>query len=152
MYQRILVPLDKSKEAEKVLPMVPEYLTPGGEVILLHVVAPNRTISVRQIVPLESREEPTERDRAIWYLRSLISRIGAGSDSWFCEVAAARSVAEGIASYAAEARADLILMCDPHRQGLAEAVGERIGEKVWYRAAIKVQTINPYGLIAGTSS
>ena len=40
MYQRILVPVDKSKEAEGVLQLVQENLAPGGEVILLHVIQP----------------------------------------------------------------------------------------------------------------
>ena len=37
MYWRILVPLDRSKEAEGVLPLVREHLMPEGEAILLHV-------------------------------------------------------------------------------------------------------------------
>ena len=43
MYQKILVPLDKSKEAEGVLRMVEEQLVPGGEVILLTIISPEDT-------------------------------------------------------------------------------------------------------------
>ena len=148
MYQRILVPLDKAKESEGVLPMVQEHLAPEGEVILLHVVQPGRTRSLGETVLRPDQQQQGDRDRAMWYLRGLVSRIGEGSDRWHCEVVVAGSVADGIAWYAAQKKVDLIMMFTHDRKGLAKLIKGSITEKVWYRAPIEVQVIKPRELVA----
>lgn len=38
MYGKVIVPLDKSTEAEKVLPLIRSQIGVGGEVVLLHII------------------------------------------------------------------------------------------------------------------
>jgi len=148
MYRRILVPLDKSKEAEGVFRLVQDDLAPGGEVILLHVIQPGRTRSLGGMVSRADQQEQEVRDRAMWYLRGLVSQIGEGSDRWHFEVVVASSVADGIATYAAQQKVDLIMMFTHDRKGLAKLIKGSIAKKVWYRAPIEVQVIKPQQLVA----
>ena len=155
MYWRILVPLDKSKEAEGVLPLVREHLIPGCQLILLHVIPPGRTMSMGDGVLLgqgvvwhASEQEEAERDRAMYYLRGLASRIDEGSDSCRCEVIVERSVADGIAKYAAREEVDLIVMYTHDRKGLAKLIKGSIAEKVGNKATADVQVIKPQELVA----
>ena len=148
MYQKILVPLDKSKEAEGVLEMVPEHLDPEGEVILLHVIPPGQIRTAGEIQILAEQMEQRERDQAMWYLRGLVNLVGEGSDRWHCEVVVGGSVADAIARYAAQEKVDLIMIYTQDRKGLAKLIKGSIAEKVWHRAPIKVQVIKPRELVA----
>ena len=148
MYRKILVPLDRSNEAEGVLPIVQDLLALGGEVVLLHVITPFREPSEGQNLSSGTPQEDQERARAMWYLRGLVRRIGGEFDPWYCEVAVSSSVADGIAMYAVRENADLIIMCTHDRKGLAKLIRGSIAEKVWYRAPIEVQVVRPRELIA----
>ena len=148
MYQKILVPLDKSKEAEGVLPLVRQQLTPESEVILLHIIPPGRTLYTEGMVWHAGEQENAERDRSLSYLRGLTTRIDEGSHSWRCEVIVERSVADGIANYAAMAEVDLIVMYTHDRKGLAKLIKGSIAEKVTHKASVDVQLIKPKELVA----
>ena len=134
MYQKILVPLDKSKEAEEVIPLVQKFLALGGEVILLHVISLGRTRSVGEIVWLGTPQEEQERTQATWYLRDLVSRIDEEFGRWYGDVVVSSSVADGIATYSTDKKVDLIMMYTYDRKGLSKLIKEIIAEKVWHRA------------------
>ena len=148
MYWRILVPLDRSQEAEGVLPLVREHLMPEGEAILLHVIPPGRTRSVEQFVFPASQQEEADLNSAMSYLRGLASHMGMGSENWRCAAVVAQSVADGIVIYAAREEVDLIVMYTHDRRGLAKLIKGSIAEKVWHKASIDVQVIKPHELVA----
>ena len=143
MYQRILVPLDKSKEAEGVLRLVQENLAPGGEVILLHIIRPGRAISYGEVAIRADEEEQAEGDRALSYLRGLISSIEEGSDKWSCKTIVSSSAAEGITRFAGIAEVDLIMTFTHDRKGLAKLIKRSIAAQVWRKSPIEVQVIKP---------
>ena len=148
MYQKILVPLDKSKEAERVLPLVRKLLIPESEVILLHVMPPGRTIWMEGMVWPAAQQEEVGRYSAMSYLQGLASRIDKGSNSWRCEVIVQRSVVDGITDYADKEQVELIAMYTHDRKGLAKLIKGSIAEKVWLKASIEVQVIKPQELVA----
>ena len=148
MFEKILVPLDLSKESASVLPMVQEYLAPGGEGILLHIIPPGRTRYLGEFVTLGIQIEEEVRSRAKVYLKGIVSQILEGSGSWRYEVVVSDSVADGIADFARREEVDLIAMYTHDRKGLAKLIKGSIAEKVQKRAASEVQIFSPRELVA----
>ena len=149
MYHKIIVPLDGSDEAEKVLPIAQNVLAPGGEVVLMQVVLPVGTQAVRgpggfMVYGYELDE--AERNRAMAYLESVRQGMGQAGGRWRCEAVRAGSVADGIAEFAGEEDADLIAMYTHDRKGLAKLIKGSIAEKVQRRAPIEVQVFRPWEL------
>ena len=79
MYQKIVVPLDKSKEAEGVLRLVQEQLAPGGEVILLSIIPPEDTRFYGETVFSVSQLEDIYRGKAMVYLRTVSKTLASAS-------------------------------------------------------------------------
>lgn len=131
MYRKILVPLDRSKEAEGVLRFVPELLAPEGEVILLHVINPLRAT-----------------DNAKEYLRGIAKGMGALSPRCHSQVATSDAIAEAICAVAKREEADLIVMYTHDRKGLAKMLKGSVTEKVQHKLAIEVRVIRPRELVA----
>ena len=148
MYDKILVPLDQSPESESVFPFVEEFLAPGGEGILLHIIPPGRTRNLGEFVMLASQAEEAARGRAMVYLGRLASQIGEVSGRWRCEVAISSSVADGIVDFARREEVDLIAMYTHDRKGLAKLIRGSIAEKVQKRATTEVQVFRPRELAA----
>ena len=148
IYQKILVPLDRSREAEGVLPLVQNILTPDGEVILLHIIPPVRTRAATESVVLGGKVEDEERTQAMAYLRNLVEQLGEDSSAWRCEVVVSSSVAEGIADFAAQQEVDLIAMYTHDRKGLAKLIKGSTAVKVQKNAPTKVQVFRPRELVA----
>ena len=149
MYHKIIVPLDGSNEAEKVLPIAQNVLAPGGEVVLLKVVSPARTQTMQGpdgVMIYADQLEGAERNEAMTYLQSARQGIGEVEGRWRCEVVTTGSVAEGIAEFAGEEDADLIAMYTHDRKGLAKLIKGSIAEKVQRRAPIEVQVFRPWEL------
>ena len=138
MYQKILVPLDGSAEAEGVLPMVREYITPESEGVLFQVVAPGKT---------RAFGEYTVRREATKYLRQVVSQLGEPAVRWRCEVVVAKSVAQAIVDFAVRDNVDLIAMYTHDRKGLAKLIKGSIAEKVQKSAPIDVRVIKPRELV-----
>ena len=139
MYLKVLVPLGGSKEAERVLDLVGQVLTPGGEVILLNVLPFFPTVKMGWPVELGAHREEAERFKATAYLQGVAERLGGPVGQRRCEVISAKSVAEGITDFAAQERVDLIAMYAKDRKGLARLLRGSIAEKVQQKAAIEVQ-------------
>lgn len=148
MFEKILVPLDLSIESASVVPMVQEFLTPGGEGILLHIIPPGRPRYLGEYVTLGIQIEEEVRIRATAYLKGIVSQIVEGSGSWRYEVVVSDSVADGITDIARREEVDLIAMYTHDRKGLAKLIKGSISEKVQKRAATQVQIFRPRELVA----
>ena len=144
MYQKVLVPLDGSKESAKVIGSIQDLLGPQSEVILLKVIPPMSGKRVgRMIMPAKEREE-TERAREMVFLRDLVShRFGDQRDRFRCEVVVSKSVAEGITSLAVQEGVDLIAMYTHDRRGLARLIKGSIAAKVERGSPTEVRVFRP---------
>ena len=61
MYQKVLLPLDGSKESEQVIPLIMQDIGPDTGVILLQVLHPIKTQVMGGQVMLGSQREEAER-------------------------------------------------------------------------------------------
>ena len=139
MYQKVLIPLDGSKEAEEVFPLVKDELNDDGEVILVQVIAPARTQKIGDHIILASQQEEGDRAEAMGYLRSLARQQERGADNWRLEVEVADSVADGIVRLATRESVDLIAMYTHDRKLLARHVKRSIAREVQRRASTEVR-------------
>ncbi len=139
MYQKVLIPLDGSKEAEEVFPLVQNELTEDGEVILVQVIPPARTQKIGDHIILASQQEEADRSEAMAYLRSLARQQDWSADNWRLEVEVANSVADGIVRLADRAAVDLIAMYTHDRKLLARHVKRSIAREVQRRSAMEVR-------------
>ena len=139
MYEKVLIPLDGSKEAEEVFPLVKDELTDDGEVILVQVIAPARTQKIGDHIILASQQEEGDRAEAMGYLRSLARQQDWGADNWRLEVEVADSVADGIVRLADRESVDLIAMYTHDRKLLARHVKRSIAREVQRRATTEVR-------------
>ncbi|MFQ5934348.1 MAG: universal stress protein [Dehalococcoidia bacterium] len=151
MYNKVLVPLDKSKEAEKVLPVIRPELAPEGEVVLLHVIPFFKAERIGEhIVPGHQLEE-AERSKAMDYLQGLARALAGEMRNCRPEVVTADSVAEGVTDFAQRENVDLIAMYTHDRKGLARLIRGSIAKEVSRRAPIEVQVFKPQELIGADS-
>lgn len=143
-YRRVLVPMDKTREAEGVVPIVQNLLAAEGEVILLHVVTPSSSgpVTAGFAQPETGRGEASRRD-AMEYLERVVRRLEPAANRWRCDVIFASSVADGIANYAAQQKVDLIAMYTHDRKGLAKLIKASVAKKVQDRAQVEVQVFRP---------
>ena len=148
LYNKILVPLDKSPEAEGVLPMAQELLSPEGEGILLHVIPRfNSSQSDNEPGSVPSREQ-VRRNKAIGYLLCARSYLIETMGRWRCEVVVADSVAEGIASFAVREGVSLVAMYTHDRKALAKLIRKSIAEKVQKSGSVEVRVLRPRELVS----
>jgi nucleotide-binding universal stress UspA family protein len=141
--RKILVPLDGSEKAEKVLDTVQELLTPGSQGILLNVVSPGKSKrSEGNAVSLDKQVEG-DRTRVMGYLRGVVDHRTEAPGRWRCEVVAAESVAQGIADFAIREGVDLIAMYTNDRKGLAKLIRGSIAEKVQQRTPTEIRVVKP---------
>jgi nucleotide-binding universal stress UspA family protein len=148
MYHKILVPLDQSKESEGVLKALPSLLSPGGRVVLMHVIPPGKTRSAGQFVMLGSQQEEEERDRAMVYLKRMASRLGEDSVAATCSVVVSNDVVDCISNFAVSESVDLIVMYTHDRKGLAKILKGSVSNRVQHRTPIEVRVIRPRELAA----
>ena len=139
MYDRILLPLDGSRESEEVLNLVRGEVTPEGELILLQVIPPAKTQHVGGHIILGSQQEDTDRHEANGYLRTVVRLHGGDPRRWRCEVAVSDSVAEGIAAIAGREQVDLIAMYTHDRNLLARHVKKSVARDVQRQASTEVR-------------
>ena len=155
MYQKVLIPLDGSKEAEEVFPLVQNELTEEGEVILVQVISPARTQKIGEHIILASQQEEADRSEAMAYLRSLSRQQDWSADNWRLEVEVANSVADGIVRLADRESVDLIAMYTHDRKLLARHVKRSIAREVQRRASTEVRVFGTreiQELAAGSST
>ena len=148
MYQKVLIPLDGSREAELVIPKIQPELTEDSEVILLKIIPPLKGETLGQITVTSSDREEAERVQAIDYLREVIQRFGGALGQWRCEATVWESVPEGIASFADREGVEVIAMYTHDRKGLAKLIRGSVAEKVKQKATIEVKVFPPQELAA----
>ena len=139
MFQKVLIPLDGSKEAEEVFPLVQSEIVPDGEVILLQVIQPTRTQMVGGHIILGSQQEEADRFEAIGYLRSVVRQQAWDAGNWRFEVEVDNSVADGIVRLADREKVDLIAMYTHDRKLLARHIKRSIAREVQRKAAGEVR-------------
>lgn len=139
MYQKVLIPLDGSKEAEEVFPLVRNELVTDGEVILLQVIPPTRTQMVGGHIILGSQQEEADRFEAIGYLRALVRQQAWDAGQWRFEVEVDNSVADGIVRLADREQVDLIAMYTHDRKLLARHIKRSIAREVQRKATSEVR-------------
>lgn len=139
MYRKALIPLDGSKEAEEVFPLVKDELDPEGEVLLTQVIPPTKTQMVGGHIILGSQQEEADRYEALSYLRSVSRQQEGEAGRWRFEVEVDNSVAEGIVRLASREGADLIAMYTHDRKLLARHIKRSIAREVQRRAAMEVR-------------
>lgn len=139
MYQKVLVPLDGSRESEEVLNLVKGEIESEGEVILLQVIPPAKTQTVGIHVILASQQEDANRHETMGYLRSAARQHGGPSSGWRCEVAVSDSVAEGIANLAEREQVDVIAMYTHDRNLLARHIKKSVAQEVRRKANTEVR-------------
>ncbi len=139
MYDKVLIPLDGSKEAEEVFPLVKDEIVKDGEVILLQVIQPTKTQMVGGHILLGSQQEEADRYEALGYLRSVVRQQVWDAGNWRFEVEVANSVADGIVRLADRESVGLIAMYTHDRKLLARHVKRSVAREVQRRASTDVR-------------
>ncbi len=148
MYEKVLVPLDESKESEAVIPLAQEELTPDGEIILLHVVPPCEPQIVDGHLMSADQLEAEVRSAAMGYLQEVIDRAASDPRRWRREVFVSPSVAQGIVDVAWFRKVDLVAMYTHDRKGLARLVQRSVARGVERRARpTEVKVFKPKELV-----
>ena len=143
MYQKVVVPLDKSKDSETVLRALPEVVAAEGAAILLHVVSPGRTRAVGEFVIHGAQQEEQDRNAALAHLKPAAARLGQMSVAASCAVVTSDSVAQCIADFARAENADLIAMYTHARKGLAKLLWGSVAAAVQRRSSVPVRVLGP---------
>jgi len=125
MFKKILVPLDGSKLAEKILPRVEKLVEfCQAEVHLLRVVVSYK---------IDPKEEKKEREQLVqesWaYLEKIVARLRKGKVRAFAVVAYGKDAVQ-ICDFARKNRLDLIAMATHGRSGLSRWALGSVADKV----------------------
>jgi nucleotide-binding universal stress UspA family protein len=151
MYNKVVVPLDGSPEAECVLPNVATMATKGlvKKLIFIKVAeAPHMPITDGISVafsPLCGKSELERRSDAEYYLKSFASKLRYDGVEITWHALPYGEVSEMIARYAKEIKADLIIMATHGRTGIRKLIMGSVAERVKRSVAIPVLLIKVPG-------
>jgi nucleotide-binding universal stress UspA family protein len=138
-FRRIMVPLDGSRLAESVLPMVTLLARDlGAQIWLLHVV--------EERPPQAVHGEPhlTSAAAAEAYLADVAARLGPGlAVETHVHSHQEPNVAASIALHVVELRADMIAFCTHGPNDVRRVVAGSMGQQVGRRATIPVLLVRP---------
>jgi nucleotide-binding universal stress UspA family protein len=138
-FRRIMVPLDGSRLAESVLPMVTLLARDlGAQIWLLHVV--------EERPPQAVHGEPhlTSAAAAEAYLADVAARVGPGlAVEIHVHSHQEPNVAASIALHVVELRADMIAFCTHGPNDVRRVVAGSMGQQVGRRATIPVLLVRP---------
>jgi nucleotide-binding universal stress UspA family protein len=140
MHQKILVPLDGSEEAERVIGLVRGELAPKGAFILLRVVPPSKNLQVGDVLIRSTQQEEADQAAALDYLSAVAQRQNTGLEEWCFKVPVSSSAADGIVNVAQREEVDLIAMYTRDRRGLARLIKGSIANKVKEISPVEVRT------------
>ena len=143
VYQRVLVPLDGSRESEQALALARAKLAPDGELFLLRVIPPGRSATVGAHYIMGNLLEELDHRESQRYLQSLGWREIRNSATWRAEVAVSRSVAEGIANFARQHDIDLIAMYTNNRGLLGRMFNRSVTREVRRLRPTEVLAVGP---------
>jgi nucleotide-binding universal stress UspA family protein len=142
-FQRIIVPLDGSSLAERILPSVAALaMLENSEIVLLNVRTLGNPINKRRI------GEPAVWEDADFaategYLRFVAERLRREGLTATSEIVIGENVAEEIAAYAARERADLIAIATHGRGGLSRMLRSSIADTVTRSARASIFALHP---------
>jgi nucleotide-binding universal stress UspA family protein len=139
MYRKILVPLDGSKEAEKVFSLIKDEVAPDGTIVLLRVVSPAKTQNLGGHTILSTQQEESDRYDAIDYLREVAQQQGVDSEKCLCEAVVASSVADCIVDFADRENVDLMAMYTHDRNLLVRPIIKSVAREVQRKASTEVR-------------
>jgi nucleotide-binding universal stress UspA family protein len=135
LYRRLLVPLDGSRLAEAVLPVVTRLaLATGATAVLLHVLERGAPVTVHGERHLQSLDE------AKIYLHDLAARLraqGVSVETHAHEVPDG-DVTKSIARHVIEEKGDLIVMCTHGTGGVRDLLFGSIAQQVLKRGTVPV--------------
>ena len=139
MYRKILIPLDGSKESQRVFDLIRGELAPDGEVVLLQVIPPPKTHAIEIYLGLGSLH---------FFPLSVLRELDLNGDltRQRREVVVAESVSQGIVDFARKEEVDLIAMYTHDRKGIARLIRGSIASDVSRRAPIEVKVFKPHEL------
>jgi nucleotide-binding universal stress UspA family protein len=147
MYTKILVPLDGSELAEKVLPYVEWFVKVSkvNEIVFLRVVEP-----LRMRGGIESAVMPEERQRieedavklASEYLDEIASKFRVGKRKVHVIVLVGKP-AKVIADYVAKSDVDLIIMASHGLSGIHRWVRGSVADEIVHAALAPIFLVNP---------
>ncbi|MEO7823336.1 MAG: universal stress protein [Gemmatimonadaceae bacterium] len=141
-FRRIVVPLDGSPLAERILPAVVGLAgLEDAEITLLNVQSlTNAAVrSARQAVAWTDASFAATQG----YLRLIAERLRGSGLTATCEIVVGDNVAEEIAAYAARERADLIAIATHGRGGLSRMLRGSIADLVTRSAKTSIFALHP---------
>jgi nucleotide-binding universal stress UspA family protein len=136
MFKKILVPLDGSKLAEKILPRVEKWVGRGqSEVHFIRVVVSYR------IDPKEEKEEREKLMREAWnYLEKVVSRLRKKRMRAYATVVYGKDAVQ-ICDFARKNKFDLIAMATHGRSGISRWALGSVADKVLNCSVVPVMLI-----------
>lgn len=141
MYERLLVPLDGSRLAETVLPLVQTLASAWhSRVLLLHISergAPSAVHGDRHL---------TTVDDAVPYLEGIAARLAEHgiTTEIHAHPAPEGDVARSIAAHSVEECADLVILCTHGRGSVRDLLFGRIAQQTVQRGTIPVLLFRPH--------
>jgi nucleotide-binding universal stress UspA family protein len=148
MYQKILVPLDGSSEAERVIGPAQSELDAKGACILLQVIPPAKNQRFGEHVILSTQQEEADRAAALGYLKSVAHNQSVQPAEWLFEISISDSVPDEIVNVALREHVDLVAMYTHDRRGLAKIIKGSIAQKVKEKSPVEVRAFPPRELEA----
>jgi nucleotide-binding universal stress UspA family protein len=133
MFKKILVPLDGSKLAGKILPQVEKLVKHcGAEVHLIRVVVSYK------ITPKEEKEEREQLVHEAWiYLEKIVARLRERKVKAYAVVAYGKEAIQ-ICDFARKNKFDLIAMATHGRSGVSRWALGSVADKVLHCSAVPV--------------
>lgn len=145
MYQKILVPLDRStKESEGAIAIAKYLLDANGVAILLDIVPPGVPLTVGIFTVPAIQVEQEEIARAMVNLGSLVNQLNMVSGRWRSEVVVSDAMAESAVDVAIRERVDLIAIYardTDDTERLAHLIEGALAEKAPPSAFIEVRVL-----------
>jgi len=161
MYKRIMVPLDGSELAERVLPHLKALHSafPEASAVLVRVVEPSPVIfddtasisstsREKMIADLKRVEEKRKSDAAA-YLDRVIQKMTSEEEK-FTSVVLGGRVADRLAEYIENQDIDLVIMATHGRSGISRWVRGSIAERVLSSSRVPVLMVRASGGVGQT--
>jgi len=142
MFERILVPLDRSLLAECVLPHVVALARSlDSQLMLLHVLSPSdRQGGLRAVDPLESQLRRAEAESYLEGVRARLQEVGVVAQTKVID----GDAAEQILTFARENQIGLAILSSHGRSGLSGWNVSSVVQKVIMRAPISLMIVRAY--------
>jgi len=142
MFERILVPLDRSLLAECVLPHVVALARSlDSQLMLLHVLSPSdRQGGLRAVDPLESQLRRAEAESYLEGVRARLQEVGVVAQTKVID----GDAAEQILTFARENQIGLAILSSHGRSGLSGWNVSGVVQKVIMRAPISLMIVRAY--------